>query len=306
MKHSFGIGLIAALSAVILWGVQLPIGKDVFIVVDAVHVTLIRYGLATLFLIPLLVLIEGRGAPGHKGRALPAGVLGVVGMCASPMLVFFGMSLSRAEHAVILVALQPSIAAIAQWLLRGRRPANFTLACIAAAFLGVVLVVTRGNLALAGTPRELAGDFIVFCGAACWVTYTMGIDRFAGWSALRITVLTLIPGLIASAVVTETLVAAQILEVPGEAAIRSVIVELVFLSLGGVLLSMLAWIHGTQRIGALNSTLLINFMPVATFAVRAWQGHRFEAVELAGAALVVAALVASNIYLRVQYLKTRA
>ena len=303
MKHSFGLGLVAAFSAVVLWGVQLPIGKDVFHAVDAVHVTLIRYGLATLFLIPILVAVEGRGSLSYRGKVLPGSVLGVVGMSASPLLVFFGMSLSRAEHAVVIVALQPSITAIMQWLLQGRRPANFTIACILMAFLGVVLVVTKGDIAMVGTPRELLGDFIVLCGATCWVIYTMGISRLGGWSALRLTVLTLIPGLLATVLVLVLLVMAGSINVPGATALRSVMWELLYLAIAGVLISMLLWTYGTQRIGALNSSLLINFMPVATFAVRAWQGHAFAAVEVLGAATVVIALVANNIFLRVQYLR---
>ena len=303
MKGSFGLGLVAAFSAVVLWGVQLPIGKDVFHAVDAVHVTLIRYGLATLFLIPILVFVEGRGSLSYRGKVLPASVFGVVGMCASPMLVFFGMSLSRAEHAVVIIALQPSITAIIQWFAQGRRPANFTLGCIIAAFCGVVLVVTKGDLSMAGTPRELLGDFIVLCGATCWVIYTMAINRLAGWSALRLTVLTLIPGLLATGLVSATLVASGSIAVPGAEALHSVMWELLYLAIAGVLISMLLWTYGTQRIGALNSSLLINFMPVVTFAVRAWQGHPIAAVEVTGAAMVVLALVANNIYLRMQYLK---
>lgn len=306
MKHSFVLGLLAAFMAVVFWGVQLPIAKDAFVAVDSFHVTLIRYGGATLFLIPLLALLEGRSALGFQGRAVPASVLGVVGMCISPMLVFLGMAMSRAEHTVVIIALQPSITAIAQWLVRGRRPARFTLACIAAAFVGVVLVVTKGDPAVAGTPRELAGDFIVLGGAICWVIYTMGSERLAGWSAWRVTVLTLIPGVVANFLLTEVLVQAGVISVPGTAAVLSVGWELAYLSLFGVLIGMLAWNFGTQRIGSLNSMLLINFMPVATFAVRAWQGHRFEAVEIAGAALVVAALAANNIFLRVQYLRRKS
>jgi drug/metabolite transporter (DMT)-like permease len=61
---------------------------------------------------------------------------------------------------------------------------------------------------------------------------------------------------------------------------------------------MICWNYGNQRIGALNTMLLLNSVPVVTFAVRVAQGHRFEGVELAGALLVVAALVANNLYLR--------
>lgn len=300
MKHGFTAGVLAALGAVIAWGVQLPIAKDAFVAVDPFHITLIRYAVATVFLVPVLALLEGPGALSYRGRAWPATILGVTGMCASPVLVFAGMSLSRAEHAVVIVALQPSITALAQWLLRGMRPANFTIACIAIAFIGVVLVVTKADPAMVMTGRELLGDFLALGGACCWVAYTMGAERLAGWSIWRTTVLTLIPGAIASALVVLVMLAAGHIRVPGVEALASVGWELAYLAFIGVLCSMLAWNFGIQRIGALNAMLLINLMPVAAFAVRALQGHQFARVEIAGAALVVAALAANNLYLRSQ------
>lgn len=300
MRQSFAAGVLAGFLAVIAWGVQLPVAKDAFDAVDPFHVTLIRYAVATIFLVPVLALLEGPGALSCRGRAWPATLLGVTGMCASPVLVFLGMSLSRAEHAVVIVALQPSITALAQWFLRGMRPANFTIGCIALAFVGVVLVVTRADPAMGITARELLGDVLVLGGACCWVAYTLGAERLAGWSTLRVTVLTLIPGAIASLLVVLLLLAAGEIRVPTAAAVSSVGWELAYLAFVGVLFAMLAWNFGIQRIGALNSMLLINMMPVATFVVRALQGHRFAAVEVGGAAMVVAALVANNIYLRSQ------
>ncbi|MBI5617226.1 MAG: DMT family transporter [Gammaproteobacteria bacterium] len=306
MKQSFATGLVAAFAAVTFWGLQLPIAKDVFGIVDPFHVTVLRYCVATLCLAPLLVKLEGLAALSYGPKLVPACVLGVTGMCASPMLVFLGMSMSRAEYAVVIVSLQPSFAAIAQWALHGRRPATFTLGAIALAFSGVVLVVTKGDLQTVHTAKEIFGAFIVLSGALCWVFYTMGTERLAGWSTWRITVLTMIPGAVACLVVTETLVVAGVLHPPAPAALSGIVWQLAYLTVFGVLLSMLAWNYGTRNIGALNSTLLINFMPVMTFGYRTWQGHRFEAVEIAGASMVVAALVANNLFLRRQFLRQAA
>ncbi len=74
--------------------------------------------------------------------------------------------------------------------------------------------------------------------------------------------------------------------------------ELAYLTVVGVLLAMLAWNYGVQRIGGLNATLFINFMPVVAFSYRAFQGYRFEAIELVGAGCVVVALIGNNLYQR--------
>jgi drug/metabolite transporter (DMT)-like permease len=306
MNRGFFVGLFAAATAVTLWGIQLPIAKDAFAVLDPFHMTSIRYAIPALTMVSVLYLIEGRRAISYRGALLPATVLGLIGMCGSPLLVFIGMAMSRAEHTAVIVAMQPSIAAIALWLLRGLRPANFTIGCIAAAFSGVVLVVTKGQMIFIETPRQLAGDLIVLLGASCWVVYTMGTSRLAGWSTWRITVLTMIPGAVATVVVTELLVLIGYLETPTAAQLLSVGWELTYLAIGGVVLAMLAWNFGNRRIGPQNSILLINLLPVAAFSFRGLQGYRFEVVEILGAAVVVLSLVANNLYLRAQHLRRTA
>lgn len=300
MKQSFLVGLAAALLAVVLWGVQLPIAKDAFIAVDPFFLTTSRYVIATSCLVFVLAWREGAGALHFDGRLRTASTLGAVGMCASPLLVFLGMSMSRAEHAAVIVALQPAITALALWVTQRRRPAPVTLLCLLVAFVGVVLVVTRGSLQVAGSPREAAGDLLVLVGAACWVFYTIGTVRMTGWSTWRITVLTMIPGSVACSVVNLVLLLGGVAQWPTWAALMSVAFEMIYLAFGGVLIAMLAWNYGTRRIGPLNAALLINFMPVATFAYRVVQGRHFLPIEFAGALLVVAALVANNLYLRAE------
>jgi len=298
MQPPVASGVALALAAVLLWGVQFPVAKAAFAAVDPFHVSAIRYGVATLLLSAFVLWRDGKGAFRYYGRAWPASVLGLVGMTGSPMLVFAGLGLTRPEHAAIIVSLQPSMTAIADWWLRGRPPARFTLGCIAAAFAGVVLVVTKGNVAVALGRGELLGDALVLAGAACWVVYTMGTESFRGWSSLKFTLLTLIPGSIGLVVTTALLVRLGPARVPGWAALGSVGPELAFLAFGGVLVSMICWNAGTRRIGVLNAMLMLNLMPVVVFAIRFAQGQRFEAIELVGAGLVIGALAANNLYLR--------
>lgn len=298
MNSGFFIGLVAVATAVCVWGIQLPVAEDAFEIVDLYHMTSIRYAIPALLMLPVLALLEGRSSLSYRGAVAPAIILGLIGMCGSPMLVFIGMAMSRAEHAAVIVALQPSIAAIALWLLRGIRPANFTVGCIALAFMGVVLVVTKGQLIFVDSPRQLVGDVIILLGAACWVVYTMGTSRLAGWSTWRITVLTMIPGAIATVLVTEVMVFTGHIHTPSSSELLAVGWELGYLTFIGVVFAMLAWNFGNRRIGPQNATLLINLLPVSTFVFRAIQGYRFETIELVGAGLVVTALVANNLYLR--------
>lgn len=298
MNTQFASGVGLAMTAVIVWGAQFPIAKSAFAYVDPYHVSAIRYGLGTLLLVPLVAALQGPQSLRYHGRLWPASLLGLIGMTGSPLLVFAGLSITGALHTAIIVSLQPSMTAIADWLVRGRRPARFTLACIATAFLGVVMVVTQGGAAVAPGREALFGDVLVLAGALCWVVYTMGTEMFRGWSALKLTALTLIPGSIGLILVTAALVPLGVATVPTWGDIRAVSGELAFLAVIGVAASFICWNAGVRRIGTLNTMLMMNLIPVVTFTIGFAQGRRFVASELVGAAIVIGALAANNLYLR--------
>lgn len=298
MPSQLASGVALALAAVVVWGAQFPIAKSAFAFVDPYHVSALRYVLGTALLVPIVVALQGRQTLRYYGRLWPASLLGLIGLTGSPLLVFGGLSLTGPEHTAIIVALQPSMTAIADWVARGRRPARFTLACIATAFVGVLLVVTRGGAAIAPERHALLGDALVLVGALCWVVYTMGTELFRGWSALKLTALTLIPGSIGLILVTALLVPLGVATVPSWGDVRAVSVELAFLAVIGVAVSFICWNAGSRRIGTLNTMLMMNLIPVVTFTIGFLQGRRFVASELVGAAVVIGALAANNLYLR--------
>ncbi len=303
MRQSFAAGLVAGLLAVLVWGLQFPIAKDAFAVVDPFHVTLIRYLIALLILIPLVILREGRGVLAYQGQAPLVCSMGALGMSLSPLMVFYGISIAGAEHGSVIVALQPSVMAIVQWGLFNKRPSRFTILCILAAFCGVVLVVTKGGNTLQESSDAIFGSVLILAGGLCWIYYTLGTERLKGWSVWRITVLTMLPGTAVTLVITAGMTAAGVIVAPSVANYLQVGWQLLFLSLFGVLFGMLAWNFGTRRIGPLNSMLLTNLMPVITFSYRALQGVKFQPEEIAGAGLVVVALIANNLYLRRQFVR---
>ena len=53
-------------------------------------------------------------------------------------------------------------------------------------------------------------------------------------------------------------------------------------------------------LGALNTILMLNLVPVIVFAIEAGLGRSYVAIELAGAAVVIGALVANNLFSRRQ------
>jgi drug/metabolite transporter (DMT)-like permease len=61
---------------------------------------------------------------------------------------------------------------------------------------------------------------------------------------------------------------------------------------------VLGWNAGVRRLGASNAALFMNLVPVTTFTIEALRGATPGPVELAGAAVTLAALVGANASLR--------
>jgi len=156
-------GVAAAFGAMLIWGGQLPIAKGAFVALDGYSVTVVRYVVASAAR-AAAVVAEGRGAfadseservrccwPAASGSAAPR-------CCCSWPVVH------APRVAVIILALHRRWRRSPNGIIERRPPPAFTLACIAIAFVGVALVVTRGvgleRLASAhGT--ELLGDALV-------------------------------------------------------------------------------------------------------------------------------------------------
>jgi drug/metabolite transporter (DMT)-like permease len=294
-NSGFGIGLAAVLASVVIWGAQLPVAKSAYGLMDPVSLTALRYALAVSLLLGLLAWREGAASFSLGERPWLMLVAGLCGMAGSPLLVFAGLAYTTPEHAVIILALQPSMSALAQWALRGSRPALFTTVSIVVAFLGVVLVVTGQGTGASG---KLIGDVLVLLGGACWVTYSLMLPLFPSMSALRFTAVSCAIG---TAVIILTALAGIMLgmaRLPPAGEALQVAPQILYLSLAGVTAAMVMWNFGSARIGTLNSILLLNLMPVETYLIRYLQGAHFAPQEWLGAALVIAALVANNIYQR--------
>ena len=287
---------------VLCWVPMLPVAKRTLEHIDAFSLASLRYAIGICLLVGLLVASEGWRALRYDGRALPATLLGLFGITGFNLFVWLGMLYTLPEHASIILQLQVPLIAIYAWISRGQRPAAFTLGCIVLALAGALAVVSKGDPigALAGLSRggALLGDFLVFMGALSWVIYSVAAGVFAGWSPLRITVLTCIPGTLGIFLANLTAVAMGWATLPSVEAVRTVAWHLAYFSICSVVLGVLGFNAAARHIGPLNAMLMLNLVPVGVFGIEAALGRSFAPIELAGAGLVVGTLVANNLYLR--------
>ena len=289
-----GLLLIATMS----WGGMFPVAKYALTVMDPYYMTSIRYIPAAIAFILILYLFEGKSSLRLEGRALSLLFFGTLGFAGFNLLAFNGLVNSRPEHGAVIMALMPMITVIMTWLLKGQRPHHFTMLAVASAFFGVFLVISGGRPADAFVGGTAEWDLLFLSGAICWVSYTMGAQRFPDWSPLRYTAITCALGALSISVITLTLTLNGNISPPSLNTLSSEQWVIAYLIIMGALVAVLSWNAGVKMLGAVNGVLFINFVPITAFAIGVTQGQSYSIPEVLGAGLVIGALLANNTYLR--------
>ncbi len=283
------------LSTALIWGAMFVIAKSALGRVDAFHLTAIRYLVASAILLAVLAAVEGRDALRLDGHGLRLLGLGTLGFAGFNLLAFTGLSHAPAQGAALITALAPLLTAIVLWIARGVRPARTTLGLLLVALVGVALVISHGD------PSSLAagwGDALVLAGVLCFVVYTVSAARFEGFSPLRFTALTASLGWVAIALATAVATLAGLQQEPSAADVWSVAPQLAYIALLGAVVAVVAWNASAAKIGPQNTALFGNLIPITTFAIEIVRGYRPVTLEIVGAAITVAALVATNLLQR--------
>ncbi|MDI3324548.1 DMT family transporter [Pontibacterium granulatum] len=294
------IGSSNLLIAAIAWGGMYGVSQTALQYLDPYSMTSIRYGCGALIFCLMLWLKEGRTAFRYDGQFLRLWLYGSCGFCGFSILLFHGLRHAPAEHGAVIASLMPLISALISWITQGKRPNGATLLCTLVAIAGVILVISRGDIANLLQLQAIKGDLMIIIGVTCWVIFSMGISQLPDWSSSRYTALSCSAGLITilCANTVASLIGVSVL--PTLERITPVLFEIGYLILAAGVLAVSCWSNGVARMGALNSLLFMNMIPVAAFVIAALQGKAIEPMEIYGMALVITALVANNVLPRIQ------
>jgi len=294
------VGAAFATITAVTWGGQFVVGKSALDRVSAFPLSTIRYaGAAGLWLI-VLAVVEGRGALRLDGRGLRLFWLGSLGFAGFNLLAYTGLAHSRPQSASLIVALAPLLTALVLWRRTGKRPTRMTFGFLALALAGVVLVISGGHPSTIVSGSIGWDDALVLAGVFSFVLYGLGAAQFRDFSPLRYTTLTAALGWTTMAAATAVALGAGLVPVPSGSALLSTTPQIAYLALPGAFIAVLTWNAAIGLIGPQNAVLFGNLIPVTTFAIEIVRGYRPNAVELAGAALTIGALVANNLAARRQ------
>jgi len=231
-------------------------------------------------------------------RPIRSACRGSLGFAGFNLLAYTGLAHARPQSASLLTALGPLLTALVLWRRNRVRPAASTFALLAVALAGVALVISGGDPASIVHGSIGWGDGLVLAGVFSFVLYGLGAAALPGFSPLRYTALTAGLGWLTIAAATAVATGAGLVPLPSAGDLWAITPQIAYLTVPGAVVAVLTWNAAIGLLGPQNAVLFGNLIPVTTFAIEIVRGYRPGTVELAGAALTIAALVANNLLAR--------
>jgi drug/metabolite transporter (DMT)-like permease len=276
---------LAALGAVILWGISFVATKAAVAEISPVTLVTLRAVLAVLFLTAVLTASRTPiAAPREEMKMLA--LMGFVGVFVHQILQAIGLTMTSAINTGWLIVLIPIWSVILSAIFRGERFGPFQLLGLLLGFGGALLVVTRGSLTenLLGLPST-RGDFLIVASTLNWAIYTiLGHGTIKRIGAKRATTMAMILG---GLMLLPVFIAAQgwkeldQLSTAGWAAVF-------FLGVGSSGIGYLLWYGALEHIEAGRVAAFVYIEPLVTLATAmVLLGETVTAVTIAGGALVL-------------------
>jgi drug/metabolite transporter (DMT)-like permease len=250
------------LVVVLIWGLNFAVVKGALADIPPLAFNALRFPVA---LIVVAIMIRATGARLKLDRKdlLPIIGLGFLGNVVYQVLFIYGLDLTLAGNAGILLATIPVWTTLLSALVGHERPTPRFWFAVLGTLLGAVLVVSGGSGDSNLGAETLTGDLLILAAAACWAVYTVGSRPLAvRYGSLPVTAWTLMVGTIGT-----MLVGAPALSSMDWAAVPTrswfAVVYAGALAIG---VAYALWYHSVRRVGSARTAIYGNLVPVIALA----------------------------------------
>ena len=161
-------------------------GKYTTLDLGPLTTTLLRYFIALLFLSSLLLHYKGSALNLRKRDIVPALLLGLFGIVGYHYFFFLSLRYTEVANTAIINALSPVLTSVAAAIVIKERLSRGNYAGVLVAFLGVLILLSRGDIDTILAFRFNKGDLLMLLSVGCWVVYALLIrtmlDRYSGFT----------------------------------------------------------------------------------------------------------------------------
>jgi drug/metabolite transporter (DMT)-like permease len=271
-----------------LWGGALVVARAVHDIAPPMALTFWRWLLALLILLPIVwrkLPTLKRASSGSIRALLPLACFMVLGTALSVTAVNF----TTAINATIINAAQAAMTALVAFVVLQERLSLRQTLGIACAFIGILVMVFKGDVTLLLRVEVNWGDLLMLAAITAWAAYAVGLHRArelpGGDVLLFITAAT-------GVVCMLPLYAAEAAFARGFQPSPQALGGIVYLAVASTVLAIYFWNLAIRSIGASRAGVFVNLIPVfgAIFAML-FLGERLYAFHVVGGVLVFVGIV---------------
>ena len=266
----------------LFWGMNFALAGAILQDMSPLWSAALRFGLSALVMIAVASWRrEPLIAPALQYMGIYF-VIGAVGISGFNVLFFYAMQTTSAGNASLIMATNPLVTTVLAAMVLGEQPSRRFLLSLPLALVGVVVVISGGDVTKLTHLQNVHGDLLMMGANFAWAGYiVLSRKLMPKQSALTNTTLVMSTGALILLVIA--LLSNEHMTAIGAYAG----INLAIMVVGGTVLAYLFWNTGIARLGAGRTALFLNLVPVFAMLTAALMGSMPNIAQIMGGVLVI-------------------
>ncbi|AOY77643.1 DMT family transporter [Clostridium formicaceticum] len=265
----------------LFWAGNYVFGKYVTAEMTPLAITFSRWVLAVLLLFPTAHFLEKPEWRKAGKSWKPLVMMGILGIICYNLSLYAALDYTSATNAALVNSLAPGTIAVLSVIMLGERISKLQILGILISLIGVLLVLTEGNLMEVFQMQYNRGDLIMLFAVVVWTLYSI-IGKRVG---------NMIPPITATAISALFAIALMLPFIIREGMNLTqlsllAIIGVLYIAICASVCSFVFWNMAIREIGASKAGIFINLMPVFTALISWSLGESITAAQIAGGLFV--------------------
>jgi len=287
-----GYAYLGVLLTTFFWGTNFNVGAYVIQRMPPISAAAERFVIASTLLLFVLGLTGKLRLSTLRSNLLAFIALGLFSVVGFNMAMFIGLHTTTAVNGALIMATTPLSTLVMAALIEHEKITRDKAIGILCGLIGVVFVITHGNIAHLLQLNIALGDLIILAGSLSWSISTVISRRFVkDATALETASYAMMFG-------TIVLVGFAFGFEQPLTALRNMPINIhiavIYMATFGSMVAYLLWFNGVQRVGSARATAFMNFVPVFTMLISIASGTLPNVWQLLGTAAIIIGVVITS------------
>ncbi|WP_216831339.1 DMT family transporter [Alkalihalobacterium elongatum] len=264
-----------------LWAGNFIVGKWLVGHASPMTLTMLRWAIAVLCLLPIVWKVEKKLLPSRKA-VLPLALMGLTGVVLFNVLQFMALEHTSATNVGLISTLIALSIAFFSFIFLKEKLSSFQVAAMFISLFGVLLVLTNGNSQLLFSFQFNLGD-VFMIGAVCiWGVYVV----LSKWAMNYISPMmaTLYSGIFGLLI----LFPFNLSDFTVTNINATFVYSILYTGAISTVVCIVLWNIGVKKLGATTAGLFLNFNPVFTVILAFLiLGERMTLIQILGSVIVI-------------------